>query len=402
MTPHLPLPALPRELVYVGLIFGLFVLPRVLQRFRIPSAITSFLLGAIVSLGFNRLSGDHTIHLLATFGIVGLFLFAGLEVDLGELKRGSNVLIQHLLGRLVLVGLASWAAAGIFHLEARAACLVALAVLTPSTGFILGSLENFGLSEEERFWVKSKAIGSELLALFLLFAILRSESPAQFGVSLLALILLVGALPLLFRGFARWIVPHAPRSEFAFLVMMAVVFAFATRRLGVYYLVGAFMVGMAAQGFRRRLPSITSSRNLHAVEVFASFFAPFYFFGAGLHLHREDFVPASLAVAVGMLLIAVPAQSLLIAVHRRLRLGEPLRRSRRVAVALLPTLVFTLVLAEILRDRYGASPALFGGLILYALATTMIPGFVLRVPPVEFEAPRLALEPGEGPEDPLN
>lgn len=402
MIPDFQLPALPRELVYVGLIFGLFVLPRVLQRFRIPSAITSFVLGAIVSVGFNRLSGDHTIHLLATFGIVGLFLFAGLEVDLGELKRGSGVLVQHLAGRLVLVGLASWMAAAVFHLEARAACLVALAILTPSTGFILGSLENFGLSEEERFWVKSKAIGSELLALFLLFAILRSESASQFGISFLSLVLLVGALPLLFRGFARWIVPHAPRSEFAFLVMMAVVFAFATRRLGVYYLVGAFMVGMAAQGFRRRLPSMTSSRNLHAVEVFASFFAPFYFFGAGLHLHREDFAPASLAVAAGMLVIAVPAQSLLIAIHRRLRLGEPLRRSRRVAVALLPTLVFTLVLAEILKDRYGASPALFGGLILYALITTMIPGFVLRVPPVEFEAPRLAREPGENAEDPLS
>ena len=390
MTNPLADPEFRHELVYVGLIFGLFVLPRFLQRYRIPSAITSFLLGAVVALGFNALTSDNTIHLLATFGIVGLFLFAGLEVDLPELRRGSGVLIQHLLGRLVLVAAAAWAAMLLFNLELRPACLVALAILTPSTGFILGSLDTFGLSDEERFWVKSKAIGSELLALVLLFAILRSDTLTQFGLSFLALVVLIGALPLLFRAFARWIVPYAPRSEFAFLLMMAVVCAFTTRRLGVYYLVGAFMVGMAAQGFRRRLPSMTSSRTLHAVEVFASFFAPFYFFGSGLQLHRADFVLESVVVGAAMVAVAVPAQSLLIALHRRWRLGEPLRRSRSVAISLLPTLVFTLVLAEILRDRFHISPALFGGLIIYALVTTLIPGLVLRVPPAEFDRPHLS------------
>ena len=39
--------AVPNELAYVALLFGLLVLPKVLQRFRLPSAITSLLLGLL-------------------------------------------------------------------------------------------------------------------------------------------------------------------------------------------------------------------------------------------------------------------------------------------------------------------------------------------------------------------
>lgn len=390
-------PAFRQELVYVSLIFGLFVLPRLLQRYRIPSAITSFGLGAVAALGFGLFRDDHTLHLLATFGITGLFLFAGLEVEVAELRKNLSPLVRHLAARALLLAAATLAAHRVFALDLRAACLVALAILTPSTGFILGSLGRFGLERHEVFLVKSRAIGSELLSLGLLFAVLRSESAAQLGLSFLALLLLTAVLPVLFLAFARWIAPHAPRSEFAFLVMMAVVFAFATRRLGVYYLVGAFMVGMAAQMFRRRLPGLTASPNLHAVEVFASFFAPFYFFGAGLHLRREDFVPAAGLVTAGLLGVAVPVQALLAGVGRGESFLPAFRRERRVVVALMPTLVFTLVLAEILRDRFHLSGALYGGLVGYALLTTLLPGFVLGGAAPEYETPRLPEDSEDSP-----
>jgi Kef-type K+ transport system membrane component KefB len=71
--------------------------------------------------------------------------------------------------------------------------------------------------------------------------------------------------------------------------MVAVLSAFITRRLGVYYLVGAFVVGVSAQNFKRWLPALGTDNMLHSVEVFASFFIPFYFFQAGLQLNRSDF-----------------------------------------------------------------------------------------------------------------
>jgi hypothetical protein len=52
---------------------------------------------------------------------------------------------------------------------------------------------------------------------------------------------------------------------------------------------------------------------------------------------------------------------------------------------MVPTLVFTLVLAEILRTRYGADEALVGGLIVYTIINTTVPAFLLRAPPPTFE-----------------
>jgi hypothetical protein len=61
----------------------------------------------------------------------------------------------------------------------------------------------------------------------------------------------------------------------------------------------------------------------------------------------------------------------------------------KVAVPMLPTLVFTLVIAGILRDEYDIPSWLFGGLIVYAFITTVLPAAVTRAPPPDFTLPVL-------------
>lgn len=375
------------ELAYVALIFSLFVIPKALQRFRIPGAITSLLLGLAASRA-GLFHGDPTVALLATLGISGLFLFAGLDVDAADLRRGASLVIQHLVLQAALLGGVGWAIVRLTGVAWRPAALVALALVTPSTGFILDSLASFGLDADQRFWTRTKAIATELLALAVLFAVLQSTSAVRFAVATLALAAVVAVIPLVMRGFARAIAPYAPRSEFAFLVMLSVLAAFATRKLGVYYLVGAFLVGVAARRFRERLPAFSSDRLLHAVEVFASFFAPFYFFNAGAHLHPELLGLGALAAGVVYLAVMVPVRTALVTVHRRLALGERLADGRRVATSLLPTLVFSLVLAEILVERFEAPAWLVGGLIPYTLANTLLPALTLRATP-SFESVHL-------------
>lgn len=377
------------ELGYVALLFGLFVVPRVLQRWRLPTAVTSFALGAVGSMGYGLFQHDTTLHLLATFGIVALFLFAGLEVNLGALRANAGVLAQHLLIRVVLMVGVAIAVSNAAGMDLRPSSLVALALLTPSTGFILDSLAGFGLDRDQTFWVKSKAIATELLALLLLFVLLQSTTGQRLALASLALVLTVAVLPTIFRIFAQRVAPYAPKSEFAFLLMMAIVVAYATRQLGVYYLVGAFIVGIAARRFRQALPAIASERMLHAVEVFASFFAPFYFFVAGTEMKTEYFSPMALMAGVACTVIMLPLRVGATMLHRRIALAEPWRLSLRVAVPMMPTLVFTLVLATILRDQFAVAPWLFGALIVYAMLSTVLPGFVLGTPTPTFDAPEL-------------
>ena len=266
------------EVAYVGLLFILFVLPRFLQRFGIPSALTALGFGVMFGIGFGLFQHDSTVELLSTLGIVALFLFAGLDVEVSELRREIPTLAEHLGVRLLSIGAVAWAATAWLGLDVRPGLLVSLALLTPSTGFILDSLAGWGLSENERFWIRSKAIATELVALAIMFVVLQSTSATRLGLSALALVAMIALLPVIFRWFAQVVVPHAPKSEFGLLMMVAVACALITRQLGVYYLVGAFVVGMAAQRFRIALPSLASARMLGAVEAFASLFIPFYFF----------------------------------------------------------------------------------------------------------------------------
>jgi Kef-type K+ transport system membrane component KefB len=384
------------ELQYVLLLFVLFVLPRALQRYRLPSAVTCVALGAIASIGFQGFQHDAAVNLLSTLGIVSLFLFAGLDVEFHELRKNARILTQHLVIRVVLLTGVTWMALLLLRLPLQPSILVGLALTTPSTGFILDSLNSLGVSASERAWIKSKAIATELVALTVLFVALQPPHLASILMSLAVLLGLIAFLPIIFRIFAKVVLPYAPKSEFAFLLMVAMFAALVTRQLGAYYLVGAFIVGITAQRFREHMPAFASAQMIGAVELFASFFVPFYFFHAGLGLRANDFSPNALTLGAAFFAVMIPLRVYLVAVHRRYSLGESLKSGARIGLSIAPTLVFTLVIAEILRDRFGVPQAVFGGLIVYTLANTLLPGFILRVVPpaaseVDVPVPEMAL-----------
>jgi len=378
--------SIPADLTYIALLFALFVVPKALQRYRIPDAVTCLVLGfAAAAFGLDR--GNQTVELLSTFGITALFLFAGLEIDARELRRDAKTLIQHVITWSALVIVVAAAAAQILHLSWRAAALTSLAIVTPSTGFILSSLRAFGLSPAEQFAVKTKAVGSELVALAALFFILQTTSWERFAVATIAMVLIVAFIPFAFRVFATRIAPFAPRSEFAFLLMVAVVCAYATRALGVYYLVGAFLVGVAAQRFRMQLPAMSSEKMVDALEAFGSVFIPFYFFAAGTHVEVHQLGWVAAAVAAGFLIVVTPVRVFAVTVHRRLAVRETFEQSRRIGIALVPTLVFTLVLSSILRTTFGVPDWLVGALVIYTVVNTLLPAFLLRGQAPEFMEP---------------
>lgn len=377
------------QLSYVILLFSLFVLPKIFQRYRVPSAITSFALGVACGQGLQLFVSDPTVILLSMFGIVSLFLLAGLEADLQALRYETQIIVQHLVISLFLLLIVAFFIQFMTGKDLRTSSLISLAILTPSTGFILDSLGAYQMDDREKFWVKTKAIATEFLALGTLFVVLQSSTVKSFGISSAALFLMVLILPLLFRAYAKWVMPYAPRSEFTFLLMMAVICAYMTKKLGVYYLVGAFVVGLAAQRFRKKLPSIASGKLLHAMELFSGFFIPFYFFHAGLSVRQGDFNLKALALALILIFVFVPLQVAKVMIHRRLALKEPYMRSARIGLSMSPTLVFTLVIAQILRDQFHIESFIFGALVLYAIFNTLIPSLVFHDPTPDFESHHL-------------
>ncbi|MEO5827180.1 MAG: cation:proton antiporter, partial [Luteimonas sp.] len=199
----------------------------------------------------------------------------------------------------------------------------------------------------------------------------------ELGVSSLAMLGLLVGLPLLFIALGRWVMPHAPGSEFSLLVMVGMVAAYVTFSLGVYYLVGAFIAGLTARMLRDRMPRLASPDNIHALRLFATFFVPFYFFHAGTMISRDALSWDALATGLVITAVVLPLRVGVTWLQRRVLFRESPRSALRVSVALAPTLVFTLVLAEILHARFALSGALLGGLVLYTVLNTMLPSLLL-------------------------
>jgi Kef-type K+ transport system membrane component KefB len=327
---------------------------------------------------------DDAVHLLAALGISTLFLYAGLEVDLQTLRSAIGPLSIYLLTRALSVAALAWLAARYLDFAWQDATLLALALLTSSTGFIIDSLDRFGLEPEERFWVTNNAISGELLALAVMFVVLKATDPVGLGLATLALLGTLLALPLTMLALGRWIIPYASGSSFSLLVMIGFAAAFVTDKLGVEYLLGAFLAGLVARLLEQRVPAIASPANMHAVKLFSSFFLPFYFFARGAGVPADALSLQALAIGVGLTIVLVPLRAFAIWAKRRLLGIGPQpgdrRSSLRIAAALTPTLIFTLVLATILRSRGAITDAQFGGLLLYAGLNTLLPSFVLRAP----------------------
>jgi len=369
------------ELGYVFLIVLLFIVPRLLLRFGIPMALTAFALGLVAKWGFDFYDGDNVIPIFSTLGIISLFLFAGLEVDLAALRKMLKPILGHLGFRILVVIMLAVVFAKIHSLALASAVVLALALATPSTGFILDSLDTSDISENRKFWIKLKAISAELVALGALLVFSQMDSIANLAGSIVTIGLLIVVLPLLLKKLAMTLEKLAPGSEFSFILMLAIISGIITKKLGAYYLVGAFLVGMATGQYKRQSPSAGSDQIIQSLRSFSAFFMPFYFFNSGLKMPMDAFSLDSFHVALIFLVISLPLKIGTIILHRRISLSETWRESLAIAVSLMPNLVFGLVLADILKTKMGLPIPIFGGIIIYTLVTTMLSPIILRFMP---------------------
>jgi Kef-type K+ transport system membrane component KefB len=160
-------------------------------------------------------------------------------------------------------------------------------------------------------------------------------------------------------------------------LMVGLICAVITETLGVYYLVGAFVAGLVARSLSKRMTTLASPQNLDAIGLFASFFIPFYFFHNGLGVPTAALISASLVYGFVLSAIVIPVRLGVVWLQSRLMQHRGHRGSFRVAIALTPTLIFTLVIAELLRDNFSISPQLYGGLLVYASVASILPSLTL-------------------------
>lgn len=371
------------EVWLLAVFAGVIIIPRFLLRFKLPLPLSGLALGALMTYFGYELVGDDRWALLATLGITSLFLFAGLEINLKEIEQEKSRLIQHIAIKLLMLAGLTFLINCHYPVQLSVAVLLSLAIITPSAGFILSTIKGLNLNNDEQFWVSNKAILAEIIALCVMFVALQSDASQVGGLGVLnnflTLLGLIVALPLIFTFLGKVITPYAEGSEFSFLIMMGLIAGYITKSIGVYYLIGAFMVGFIAVLLKKRMPLIASDANLEAIRLFTTFFIPFYFFVSGSRLPMEVFSETSFFIGLLILMMALPIRWFIVWLQRRISNVESSISSFRVAVALTPTLIFTMVIGEILFTRNQISVEIFGGLVMYAILNTLLPTIVFAL-----------------------
>jgi Kef-type K+ transport system membrane component KefB len=393
----------------LGLIALLFFLPKGLLRLGIPSPVTEMTLGVVFGplvLGF--IEPSDLLEALSGLGISALFLFAGLEVSIGEILERKKTMLQHVVIQIGLFAVAAWVAFGFsFESDLPRAVLIAAAVMSPSAAFIIPALESLGLSEDRASWVKQKAISTELLAILVVLLFSNSASTQAMLIGFGGIVVLMALVPLAFVGFHKTILKWAPRTEFSFVMILALLAAYFTHHLGVHYLVGGFVVGLVARRYLRWCQkqglAVAPVRSaLTSFRFFSAFLMPFFFFLAGMRLPPGALSVQACLFAGAMLLLALPLRVGSVMVHRRIALKESWGDSWNVGLLLAPTTVFSVAMAEILMGRFTVSEWVIGGLVLYGAATSFVPLLTHKVLSTEYEDIMVfgegvpAIRPGSG------
>ncbi|MBY0518430.1 MAG: cation:proton antiporter, partial [Bacteriovoracaceae bacterium] len=161
------------------------------------------------------------------------------------------------------------------------------------------------------------------------------------------------------------------------LLLLAVAAGTLTKKLGAYYLVGAFLVGFTVNFYEQIIAQDPRREFEHATKFFSGFFMPFYFFYAGMKLDSSIFTLQSLWMGLALVVAILPIRLASVVIHRKWSLKEKIMDGLPISISLLPTLVFGIVLVEIIKATGSVSPHFIGALIVYTIFSTLFPSFFL-------------------------
>jgi Kef-type K+ transport system membrane component KefB len=377
------------EYQYIATFAAVLLLPKLLIRLHIPTGFTALILGCICTNLLGWFDKDQMIITLARLGITSLFLFAGMEIDIKQLKENIKPLCTQIAQSLALIVIVATIIVFAVNLSFQISLIISIAIFTPSAGFILSSLKNYELSEEEIFWIKLKAISKEISAVLVLFFALQMNDIGMLLKAKAIFLVLLFFLPYIFKFYLKFIAPYATKSEVSFLVIMAFLSGILTKKLGTHYLVGAFATGVIAGQYNHFMGKDNFHRIENTLSAFYSIFVPFYFFSAGLLITSEFFSTQGLIYGLVLSCTILPIRIFSVFVNIKYFISGFWNDRIKISISLAPNLIFGLVVVGILKERFNVDAVYLSGIIIYTLIASILPAiFFDKVPPEDYDLSR--------------
>ncbi len=362
-------------------------------RLRLPAVLGELLVGVVLGPSVIDLldaafvvdSGllEHEIYDLAEIGVILLMFIAGLEIDLGEMRRAGRVaVLGGLLGVAVPLVMGSLAVLP-FGYQGSEAVFIGIILTATSVSISAQTLLELGvLRTREGIAMLGAAIVDDVVVILLL-SIFLALTQAAGGAASVALVfarmliylgLASGIGWLLLPRLARW-VDEQPISQglTALAVVSALLFAWAAEAIGgLAPITGAFIAGvcLANSPLRHKLEA-----KVHTLAY--GFFVPIFFVSIGLHTNVRGIAAAGLLVLAVLFVVAVVSKILGAGVGAWLG-GYSRGEALRVGIGMVSRGEVGLIVATTGVAQGMIPKEIFSIVVILVLLTTLVTPLMLR------------------------
>lgn len=347
-----------------------------------------------------ELDENEVFAALTDLGVFFLMLLAGLEMRPKDIVNASGRSIVIALCGLFLPLAAGFGLAWVFlpasDVKIAQSAFIGTALAITAVPVAVRVLMDLGqLDSVAGKTIVSAAVFDDVLSLVILAVLVAlintGELPGTEG-----MLTLVGGVVAFFAVtivVGAWLLPkvgpfidrlRSDELDFTLLLVVGFAFAVLAERLGLHFILGAFMAGLFF--LRRTIDEGTYASVRERVSgVTSGFLGPLFFASIGLHLQLDAVTAAPLFL--GLLLAAAFATKLLGAGLPAFLTGMPGRASLAVGLAMSSRGAVELIIADValeagLFDRPEPTPAivdaLFSSVVIVAIVTTLLVPVLLR------------------------
>ena len=325
-----------------------------------------------------------TVHMFAELGVVLLMFLAGLETDLGAMRRVGMPALSAAIGGVALPFLGGWGVGVLAGLPMNEAIFIGTILTATSVSISAQTLlELRKLRTKEGLTILGAAVIDDVIGILMLsvvvalFATSGGPAPALWlvVVKMLGYFVIAVALAPVLGAFLSWFAKlpvNQPLTAAALVIVL--VYSWSAEALGgLAAITGAYLAGilLGRTEFKDKLEGVT--------KVFTyGFFVSIFFVTIGLRVNlREALGGPLLWLGLGIIAIAILGKVVGSGLGARL-MGFSNTESLRVGTGMVSRGEVGLIVAAIGVERQVISQDIFALMVLMVVVTTLITPVLLR------------------------
>ena len=273
-------------LIFFVVLLMILLSPIIMGRLRIPHIIGMVLAGVLVGkYGLNILERDASFELFGRVGLYYIMFLAGLEMDMGGLKKNRNsVIVFGMLTFIIPFAMTYFMGISLLGYLPLASLLLS-AIMASNTLIAYPIVGRYGLT---RHTSSTLSVGSSMMALFMALIVMASIVNSFHGnggilfwlLFILKFVAYCVGLIMVIPRVTRWFLRRYSDAVMQFIFILAVVFLSAalSDAVGLEGIFGAFMSGLILNRF---VPKVSPLMN--RIEFTGNaLFIPYFLIGVGM------------------------------------------------------------------------------------------------------------------------